>query len=106
MLLALAGCGSNKREETGGCKIWYMNQAETKLEAESKELQADTTDGQIRELIELLRDSPENEKLKPFCRKMSGSTTMNWKIISCILISRWNTRRCRGYMKYCAERLM
>ena len=40
MLLALAGCGSNKREETGGCKIWYMNQAETKLEAESKELQA------------------------------------------------------------------
>ena len=65
MLLALAGCGSNKREETGGCKIWYMNQAETKLEAESKELQADTTDGQIRELIELLRDSPENEKLKP-----------------------------------------
>lgn len=65
MLMALAGCGSNKREETGGCKIWYMNQAETKLEAESKELQADTTDGQIRELIELLRDSPENEKLKP-----------------------------------------
>lgn len=46
MLLALAGCGSNKREETGGCKIWYMNQAETKLEAENKELQADTTDGQ------------------------------------------------------------
>ena len=64
LLLVLTGCGRNAQEETGGYKIWYMNQAETKIEAEDRELQANTTDGQIKEMLELLRDNPESEKLK------------------------------------------
>ncbi len=64
-MLAVTGCGRRTQEETDGYKIWYMNQTETKLESEDRKLQADTTDGQIKEMIELLRDTPESEKLKP-----------------------------------------
>ena len=67
MLLCLltAGCDSGGEEETGGYQIWYMNQEETRLDYEYRELQAKNTEGLLKEALELLRDKPENESCKP-----------------------------------------
>lgn len=64
-ILGLTGCRQRTQEEESGYKIWYINQDESKLDYEYRELQAANTDGQIRELLELVREAPESEKLKP-----------------------------------------
>lgn len=64
-ILGLTGCRQRTQEEESGYKIWYMNQDENKLDYEYRELQAANTDGQIKELLELVREAPESEKLKP-----------------------------------------
>ena len=64
-ILGLTGCGQHTQEEESGYKIWYINQDESKLDYEYRELQATNTDGQIRELLEMVREAPESEKLKP-----------------------------------------
>jgi len=65
MLCLLAGCGKTDEEEETGYQIWYMNQEETRLEYENKELQAKNTEGLLKEALEVLREQPANEKLKP-----------------------------------------
>lgn len=62
---SLAGCRKDQKEEEGGYKIWYMNLDESRLDFEYRELQATNTEGQIRELVELLREMPDDEKQKP-----------------------------------------
>lgn len=61
----LAGCGSTSEEEEGGYRIWYMNQEETRLEYEYKELQAKNTEGLLKEALEVLREQPSDKELKP-----------------------------------------
>lgn len=63
--LLTAGCSSSGEEEEGGYQIWYMNQGETRLEYEHKELQAKNTEGLLKEALELLREKPEDEGYKP-----------------------------------------
>lgn len=64
-ILGLTGCGQRTQEEESRYKIWYINQDESKLDYEYRELQATNTDGQIKELLEMVRETPESEKLKP-----------------------------------------
>ena len=65
VLLLLAGCGAQNEEEESGYQIWYMNQNETKLYYEYKELQAKNTEGLLKEALEVLKEQPSDENHKP-----------------------------------------
>lgn len=65
LCLLASGCGGTGEEETGGYQIWYMNQGETRLTSENKELQAKNTEGLLKEALELMREKPEDEDYKP-----------------------------------------
>lgn len=60
----LAGCTQQGEEEEKGYKIWYMNQQETKLESVSIEHEDTETEAVLTWMIAVLRNQPENEKLK------------------------------------------
>ncbi len=64
-LVLLSGCGAKNEEEESGYQIWYMNQSETKLFYEYKELQAKNTEGLLKEALEVLREQPSDENHKP-----------------------------------------
>lgn len=64
-LVLLFGCGAKNEEEESGYQIWYMNQSETKLFYEYKELQAKNTEGLLKETLEVLREPPSDENHKP-----------------------------------------
>lgn len=61
----LAGCSETSEEEEIGYQIWYMNQEETKLQYEYRELQSKNTEGLIKEAISVLQEQPFDENLKP-----------------------------------------
>lgn len=63
--LAAVGCTAVNEEEKSGYQIWYINQGETRLECEYRELHADNTEGLLKEALELLRKSPEDTGYKP-----------------------------------------
>lgn len=65
VLLLLAGCGAQNEEEESGYQIWYMNQNETKLYYEYKELQSKNTEGLLKEALEVLKEQPSDENHKP-----------------------------------------
>lgn len=65
LCLAVAGCASQSEEEKSGYQIWYMNQEETRLDCEYKELQAKNVEGLLKEALELLRENPEDAGYKP-----------------------------------------
>ncbi len=60
-----AGCGGQGEEEESGYQIWYMNQEETRLDYEYRELQAKNTEGLLKEALELLREKPMEGGDKP-----------------------------------------
>lgn len=62
---AAVGCTGQSEEEKSGYQIWYMNQEETRLECEYKELQAKNVEGLLKEALELLRENPEDAGYKP-----------------------------------------
>jgi germination protein M len=61
----LAGCAGRRNEEEDGYRVWYMNQEETCVNYEIKEIQTENTEGMLSELLELLREEPEDQDLKP-----------------------------------------
>jgi len=63
--LILAGCGKKQQEDESGYRIWYINQDETCLKYENKELQSKNEEGMLREMMEVMRETPEDEDLKP-----------------------------------------
>lgn len=65
MCLLAAGCSGQSKEEESGYQIWYMNQKETCLDYEYKELQAKNTEGLLKEALELLREEPSDDGYKP-----------------------------------------
>ncbi|MDO4261482.1 MAG: GerMN domain-containing protein [Eubacteriales bacterium] len=65
LVLLAVGCGEDEEEQESGYRIWYMNQEETRLEYENKELQAKNTEGLIKEMLEMLREQPSDSGLKP-----------------------------------------
>lgn len=65
-LMCLAvGCSGQVGEEESGYRIWYMNQKETRLDCEYRELQAKNTEGLLKETLELLREEPSDDGYKP-----------------------------------------
>ncbi len=61
----LCACSGQTQEKESGYQIWYMNQEETRLEFEYRELQAKNLEGRLKETLEVLREAPTDEKYKP-----------------------------------------
>lgn len=69
------GCGGS-REEDSGHKVYYMNSDETKTVAVGYELQAEDTDGMIREFLERLFSPTDNLEYR--CPIPEGVRLESW----------------------------
>lgn len=63
--LLMAGCRKQQQMDESGYRIWYINQDETCLKYENKELQSKNEEGLLREMMEVMRETPTDDKLKP-----------------------------------------
>ena len=55
--LLMAGCRKQQQVDESGYQIWYINQDETCLKYENKELQSKNEEGLLREMMEVMRES-------------------------------------------------
>ena len=63
--LLMAGCRKQQQVDESGYRIWYINQDETCLKYENKELQSKNEEGLLREKMEVMRETPTDDELKP-----------------------------------------
>ena len=63
--LLMAGCRKQQQVDESGYRIWYINQEETCLKYENKELQSKNEEGLLREMMEVMRETPTDDELKP-----------------------------------------
>ena len=63
--LLMAGCRKQQQVDESGYQIWYINQDETCLKYENKELQSKNEEGLLREMMEVIRETPTDDELKP-----------------------------------------
>ena len=63
--LLMAGCRKQQQGDESGYRIWYINQNETCLKYENKELQSKNEEGLLREMMEVMRETPTDDELKP-----------------------------------------
>ena len=63
--LLMAGCREQQQVDESGYRIWYINQDETCLKYENKELQSKNEEGLLREMMEVMRETPADDELKP-----------------------------------------
>lgn len=63
--LLMAGCRKQQQVNESGYRIWYINQDETCLKYENKELQSKNEEGLLREMMEVMRETPTDDGLKP-----------------------------------------
>ena len=63
--LLMAGCREQQQVDESGYQIWYINQDETCLKYENKELQSKNEEGLLREMKEVMRETPTDDELKP-----------------------------------------
>lgn len=63
--LLMAGCRKQQQVDESGYQIWYINQDETCLKYENKELQSKNEEGLLREMMEVMRETPADDELKP-----------------------------------------
>ena len=63
-LLAMAACGQESQESENVYQIYYVSNSETKVEMHGHVMQADTTEGQLQELLECLSTNPEKLEYK------------------------------------------
>ena len=63
--LLMAGCRKQQQVDESGYRIWYINQDETCLKYEIKELQSKNEEGLLREMMEVMRETPTDDELKP-----------------------------------------
>ena len=61
----MAGCRKQQQVDESGYRIWYINQDETCLKYENKELQSKNEEGLLREMMEVMRETPTDDELKP-----------------------------------------
>ena len=61
----MAGCRKQQQMDESGYQIWYINQDETCLKYENKELQSKNEEGLLREMMEVMRETPTDDELKP-----------------------------------------
>lgn len=63
--LLMAGCRKQQQVDESGYRIWYINQDETCLKYENKELQSKNEEGLLREMMEVMQETPTDDELKP-----------------------------------------
>ena len=63
--LLMAGCRKQQQVDESGYRIWYINQDETCLKYENKALQSKNEEGVLREMMEVMRETPTDDELKP-----------------------------------------
>ena len=63
--LLMARCRKQQQVDESGYQIWYINQDETCLKYENKELQSKNEEGLLREMMEVMRETPTDDELKP-----------------------------------------
>ena len=63
--LLMAGCRKQQQVDESGYRIWYINQDETCLKYENTELQSKNEEGLLREMMEVMRETPTDDELKP-----------------------------------------
>ncbi|RGD95175.1 hypothetical protein DW644_03710 [Clostridiales bacterium AM23-16LB] len=63
--LLMPGCRKQQQVDESGYRIWYINQNETCLKYENKELQSKNEEGLLREMMEVMRETPTDDELKP-----------------------------------------
>lgn len=63
--LLMVGCRKQQQVDESGYRIWYINQDETCLKYENKELQSKNEEGLLREMMEVMRETPTDDELKP-----------------------------------------
>ena len=63
--LLMVGCREQQQVDESGYRIWYINQDETCLKYENKELQSKNEEGLLREMMEVMRETPTDDELKP-----------------------------------------
>ena len=63
--LLMAGCREQQQVDESGYRIWYINQDETCLKYENKELKSKNEEGLLREMMEVMRETPTDDELKP-----------------------------------------
>ena len=63
--LLMAGCREQQQVDESGYRIWYINQDETCLKYENTELQSKNEEGLLREMMEVMRETPTDDELKP-----------------------------------------
>ena len=63
--LLMAGCRKQQQVDESGYRIWYINQDETCLKYENKELRSKNEEGLLREMMEVMRETPTDDELKP-----------------------------------------
>ena len=63
--LLMAGCRKQQQVDESGYRILYINQDETCLKYENKELQSKNEEGLLREMMEVMRETPTDDELKP-----------------------------------------
>ena len=63
--LLMEGCRKQQQVDESGYQIWYINQDETCLKYENKELQSKNEEGLLREMMEVMRETPTDDELKP-----------------------------------------
>ena len=63
--LLMAGCRKQQQVDESGYRIWYINQDETCLKYENKDLQSKNEEGLLREMMEVMRETPTDDELKP-----------------------------------------
>ncbi len=77
-LLMLTACGDKDKLGENTCQVYYVSNSETKVEMHAHEMAAETTEGQLEELVECLSTNPEKLEYKaPFA--------MGFQILSCKL---------------------
>lgn len=66
-LLLLAACGQKEPDGENAWPVYYVSNSETKVEPHWKELESDTGEGKLEELIRYLSENPEKLEYKaPF----------------------------------------
>lgn len=67
LAFVLTACGEEDTAGENTCQVYYVSNTETKVEMRAKEMSADTTEGQLQELLQYLSANPEKLEYKaPF----------------------------------------
>lgn len=77
-ITVLSGCGKGKEPEVGKTRIYYLDTEETQLMEEYCDLESNTIEGRIEEILKLLEEDPETIGCKSVF--ISGVRVESWEL--------------------------